>query len=163
VTTPKGGVESDDPVADWGPDAGRGLFDPSETTATGEVSGYEGTGSLAAEDAGGAERPVAVLAWIAATLDVAPGAARGDVPALRSLVANEPLDLLPGGFRPTRVAYAPGGLGAATSAIETTEHTEVAIPKNEATRYDVRRFWAIAIGVVAAFGLIGLAMKAWLR
>ncbi len=160
MTTPKGGVESDDPVADWGPDAGRGLFDSSETTATGEVSGYEGTGSLAAEDVGGVERPVAVLAWIAATLDVAPGAARGDVPALRTLVAAEPLDLLPGGFRPTRSSE---GGSAANLETEVTEHTEVSPRQHAASIGDSLRFWTMVFGLAAAFGLIGLALKAWLR
>ncbi len=109
---PAGGM--DDPVADWGPDAGHGLFDPSESTASGDVTGHEVTASRS--NGGEAERPVAVLAWIGATLTVARGMARGDVPALRTLVDNEPLDLLPGGFFPlTGMAWGDEGRSESTS------------------------------------------------
>lgn len=88
---------TDDPVADWGPDSSHGLFDGPESSASGEVTGHEVTASRAP---GEAERPVAVLAWIGATLSVAAGNPRGAVPALEALVRDEPLDLLPGGFFP---------------------------------------------------------------
>lgn len=101
-TRPPDGA-TDDPVGDWGPDRGRGLFDRSETTntgevtSTGEVTGTErtavGVAPLPAEDA---QPAVAVLAWIAATLELAPGEARGEVAGLRERIASEPLDLLPG-------------------------------------------------------------------
>lgn len=88
---------TDDPVADWGPDSAHGLFDGPESSASGEVTGHDVTAGRAAGDA---DRPVAVLAWIGATLTVAAGNTRGTVPALEALVCEEPLDLLPGGFFP---------------------------------------------------------------
>lgn len=99
---------TDDPVADWGPDSSHGLFDGTESSTSGEVTGHEVTASRAP---GEADRPVAVLAWIGATLTVAAGNARGVVPALDVLVRGEPPDLLPGGFFPLTDARAePAGV-----------------------------------------------------
>lgn len=121
-TRPLAGA-TDDPVGDWGPDVGRGLFDRSETTGTGEVtSEVTGTGEVthtAIPDAASprleSQPPVAVLAWIASTLTVAPGEARGEVPGLRTTIADEPLDLLPGAI----VAGAPSG-AVASDEVSTT-------------------------------------------
>ncbi|MSP56985.1 MAG: hypothetical protein EXR69_15490 [Myxococcales bacterium] len=117
----------DDPVVDWGPDAGQGLFDPPDVTGGGEPTGRaaippEVSSARAGRDVTASparERPMAVLAWIGATLSVNPGRPRpntppqvrlpGDgtpaqrpqhVPALAALLADEPLELLPGGFFP---------------------------------------------------------------
>jgi len=95
---------ADDPVGDWGPDLGHGIFDAPERSSSepsGEVTGHEVTATRVPGHPP-AERPVAVLAWIGATLTVAPGARRGEVAGLRALVASEPLALLPGGFFPAR-------------------------------------------------------------
>jgi hypothetical protein len=95
---------TDDPVADWGPDLGHGIFDAPERSSSepsGEVTGHEVTATRVPGQAA-PERPVAVLAWIGATLTIAPGARRGEVPGLRAVVAAEPLALLPGGFFPVR-------------------------------------------------------------
>lgn len=119
---------TDDPVADWGPDSSHGLFDGPESSTSGEVTGHEVTASRAP---GEAERPVAVLAWIGATLTVAAGNPRGAVPALEALVRDEPLDLLPGGFFPLTDAkvelagpaagHPPAG-GAAGASTSEDEH-----------------------------------------
>lgn len=123
---------SDDPVVDWGPDAGQGLFDPQDVTASGDPTGHaagaaEVTGERAGRDVTASpprERPMAVLAWIGATLSANPGRRAGSasqppgfgrppgagppglalrqVPALAALLADEPLELLPGGFFPIR-------------------------------------------------------------
>lgn len=95
---------ADDPVGDWGPDLGHGIFDTPERSSSepsGEVTGHEVTATRVPGHTP-AERPVAVLAWIGSTLAVAPGARRGEVPGLRAVVASEPLALLPGGFFPAR-------------------------------------------------------------
>jgi len=100
--TPTG--PTDDPVGDWGPDLGHGIFDAPERSSSepsGEVTGHEVTATRVPGHQP-AERPVAVLAWVGATLAVAPGARRGEVPGLRAIVASEPLALLPGGFFPVR-------------------------------------------------------------
>ncbi len=107
----KPGAPTDDLVVDWGPDAGTGLFDPPEVTAGGNGAGRDVTDGRVGREVTAnptRERPMAVLAWIGATLTTAPGTARGDVPGLAALLAEEPLELLPGGFFPIREA-APGG------------------------------------------------------
>lgn len=135
---------TDDPVADWGPDSSHGLFDGPESSTSGEVTGHEVT---AGRTPGEAERPVAVLAWIGATLTAAAGNPRGAVPALEALVREEPLDLLPGGFFPladagvepagTTAGHPPfgGPAGASTSEDEHPVDSDDQVLEPDGARY----------------------------
>lgn len=167
----------DDPVVDWGPDAGQGLFDPVESSGSGEVTGRqraqredgrEVTKGREITASPARERPMAVLAWIGATLTVGAGTSgRGPAPGLAELIAEEPPEVLPGSFfpkrtEPTRPAPEPAAAAVRdVTPADVAEEAEIAPPRL-AVRHRPRESsgWGTRVVAIVLWGaLIALALS----